>query len=393
MSYLASIIKNISRLYRQMPFQIAVVTLSVICLSSAGVYYFESRLTEPNIRSIWDSVWWAVVTMGTVGYGDKYPVSVGGRIVGLVLIVFGVGLMSLFTATIASIFVERRMKEGRGLETVKEKNHIVICGWNEHTEDVLKGLTTYGSMSDTPIVLINELPVDDIESLRFKYHKYDLKFLRGDYIHEEILRRAGIAKAKFALIMADLSGGRSKDKVDERTILATLTIKSVSPQVKTIAEILDNENRPHLKRAGVDEIIIRGEHVGSLLASAINSPGLPRVFNSIISLGDTNKLWRVNIPRSFIGKSFQELSVHFRKKQHAILIGLLKEKQAMKLEDLLSDNSSAIDKFIRDKIKESKKEFFYERDESKAVINPDDDYIVGPDEFAVILSKTMPDKI
>ena len=113
----------------------------------------------------------------------------------------------------------------------------------------------------------------------------------------------------------------------------------------------------------------------------------------MVSLGDTNKLWRVDIPRSFIGKTFQELSAYFRKKQHAILIGLLKEKQAMKLEDLLSDNSSAIDKFIREKIKESKKEFFYERDESKAVINPDDDYIVGSEDYAVILSKIMPDKL
>jgi voltage-gated potassium channel len=251
----------------------------------------------------------------------------------------------------------------------------------------------YGSMSAKPIVLINELSVEEIESLRLKYHKYNLKFLRGDYIHEEILQRAGIVKAMVVLIMADLSGGRSKDKVDERTILATLTIKSISPQVKTIAEVLDSENRPHLKRAGVDEIIIRGEHIGSLLAIAINSPGLPRVFHSMVSLGDTNKLWRVDIPRSFIGKTFQELSVYFRKKQHAILIGLLKEKQAMKLEDLLSDNTSAIDKFIREKIKESKKEFFYERDESKAVINPDDDYIVGSEDYAVILSKIMPDKL
>lgn len=393
MPHLSRLINHITRLYRQMSFQIAIVTLAVICLASTSVYYFESNVDEPNIQSIWDSIWWAVVTMGTVGYGDKYPISIGGRIVALMLIVFGVGLMSLFTATIASIFVERRMKEGRGLETIKEKNHIVICGWNEHTEDVLKGLTMYGSMSAKPIVLINELSVEEIESLRLKYHKYNLKFLRGDYIHEEILQRAGIVKAMVVLIMADLSGGRSKDKVDERTILATLTIKSISPQVKTIAEVLDSENRPHLKRAGVDEIIIRGEHIGSLLAIAINSPGLPRVFHSMVSLGDTNKLWRVDIPRSFIGKTFQELSAYFRKKQHAILIGLLKEKQAMKLEDLLSDNSSAIDKFIREKIKESKKEFFYERDESKAVINPDDDYIVGSEDYAVILSKIMPDKL
>jgi len=78
------------------------------------VYYFEKTATGFQILSLWDSVWWAVVTMGTVGYGDRYPVSSGGRIIALLLIISGVGLMSLFTATIASLFVEQRMKEGRG---------------------------------------------------------------------------------------------------------------------------------------------------------------------------------------------------------------------------------------------------------------------------------------
>ncbi len=392
MSYLKKISRIISRLYRQLPYQVAFITIGVVCLSSLGVYYFESSTADPNIHSIWDGIWWAVVTMGTVGYGDKYPITFGGRLVGLTLIVFGVGLMSLFTATIASIFVERRMKEGRGLETIKEKDHIVICGWNQHTEDVLKGLTMYGSMGERTIALINELSVDEIDPLRLRHHKFNLRFLRGDFVHEDVLRRANIGKAAFALIMADLSGGRSSDKVDERTILASLTIESIAPNVKTIAEVVNAENKPHLRRAGVDEIIVRGEHVGSLLASAINSPGLPRVFYSMVSLGETNKLWRVAIPKQFVGKTFQELSGHFRKKQHAILIGILREKKAMKLDDLLSDNTSAIDTFIREKIKESKKDFYYERDEAKAVINPDDDYVISHDDYAVILSRTLPDR-
>jgi voltage-gated potassium channel len=392
MPYLTKISKIVNRLYRQLPYQVAFITIGVVCLGSLGVYYFESQTADPNIQSVWDGIWWAVVTMGTVGYGDKYPITFGGRLVGLTLIVFGVGLMSLFTATIASIFVERRMKEGRGLETIKEKDHIVICGWNQHTEDVLKGLTIYGSMGEKTIVLINELSVDEIDSLRLKHDKFSLKFLRGDFVHEDVLRRANIGKAAFALIMADLSGGRSSDKVDERTILASLTIESIAPNVKTIAEVINGENKPHLRRAGVDEIIVRGEHVGSLLASAINSPGLPRVFYSMVSLGETNKLWRVAIPKQFVGKPFHDLSSYFRKKQHAILIGILKEKKAMKLDDLLSDNSSAIDTFIREKIRESKKDFYYERDEAKAVINPDDEYIIGHDDYAVILSRTVPER-
>lgn len=327
--------------------------------------------------------------MGTVGYGDRYPVSSGGRIIALLLIISGVGLMSLFTATIASLFVEQRMKEGRGLETVKEKDHIIICGWNQYTENVLVGLTTYGSMGDTPIVLINELSVDEIDSFKLKYHKYHLKFLRGNYIHEDVLLRANVQKARFAIIMADLSGGHARERIDERTTLTALTIKSIAPQIKTIAELLDSENKPHLRRANVDEIIVRGEHVGSLLASAVNSPGLPRILSNILSLGDSNKFRRVDIPHDYVGRTFRELFLFYREKHHAILIGLLKDKKTMKLEDLLSDNTSIIDTFIREKIRESKKDFFYDREETRFLINPADDHIISGDDFAVVLSSAI----
>ena len=264
--------------------------------------------------------------MGTVGYGDRYPVSVAGRLVGLVLIFSGVGLMSLLTATIASVFVERKLKEEKGLETVTVKGHVVICGWNQYTEEVLQGLTNSGSFEDISVVLINELSVDEINSLKAKYGKYELKFLRGDYLHEDVLLRANIKKAGFAVIMADISGSHSRERIDERTALAALTIKSVAPQVKIIAELLDEANKPHLRRTNVDDIIVRGEHLGSLLASAIISPGLPRVLSEIMSLGGKDKLWRVNIPKIYVGKTFKELSAYFRERQ-AIVIGVMKDKK------------------------------------------------------------------
>jgi len=383
-------LKFLTGLVRQRSVLIVIMTLSVILLSSVGVHYFEQQAVDSNIHSVWDGIWWAVVTVATVGYGDRFPISVGGRIVGFVLMFFGVGMMSLLTATIASIFVEKKIMEDKGLETVKVKDHLIICGWNQHTEEVLAGLTTYGLTGDAPIVLINELSVDEIESFRLKYKKFNLKFLRGDYVREDVLLRANIAGARVAVIMADVSGGHSRERTDERTALTALTIKYLAPQVKTIAELLDGENRQHLKRANVEEIIVRGEHIGSLLATAVKSPGLPRLISGMLSLGDTNKFWRVEIPKTFIGKTFQDLSTHYREKQHAILIGFLKDKKAMKLEDLLSDNTSVIDNFIREKIRETKKDFYYEKDEARIVVNPADDYTISPDDYAVVLSKSMP---
>lgn len=375
--------------YRKRILQLATITLAIILLCSFAVFYFENGETEANIHSLWDGLWWAMVTIGTVGYGDRYPVSVAGRLVGLLLIFSGVGLMSLLTATIASVFVERKIKEDKGLETVKVKDHIVICGWNQHTEEVLQGLTNSGSFEDVSIVLINELSIDEMDSLKIKYNKYELKFLRGDYIHEDVLLRANIKKARFALIMADLSGSHSRDRIDERTALAALTVKSVAPQAKIIAELLDEANKPHLRRTNVDEIIVRGEHLGSLLANAIISPGLPRIFSSIMSLGEKDRLWITDIPKSYVGRTFKELSGYFREKQ-AIIIGVMRDKQDVKLEDLLSDNTSIIDSFIREKLKEAKKSFYVEKNDTNSVINPDDNYKILSEDNAVVLSKTKP---
>jgi len=389
-SSLRQFAKIVAGTYRKPGVQVATITLSVVLVTAAAVHYFEYNQSSSNINTVWDGVWWAIVTMGTVGYGDKYPVTIGGRLVGIFLIFAGVGLMSLFTATIASVFVERRMREGRGLDAIKVREHIVICGWNEHTDKVIQGLTTYGSMKERTIVLINELAVEDIESLRLKYSRFNMKFLRGDYVHEEVLLRANVSQARFVLIMADQSGGHSRERSDERTALAALTVKSLASQVKTIAELLDGENRPHLKRANVDEIIVRGEHVGALLASAINSPGMPRVISSLVSLGDRNKLWRTRIPAPYVNRSFRDLASYYREENQAILIGLIKERKAIKLEDILSDNTSMIDNFIKEKIREAKKEFSLEKDAVKININPDDDYLIAADDLAIVLSRSMP---
>jgi voltage-gated potassium channel len=57
-----------------------------------------------DFNSVWDGIWWAVVTVTTVGYGDIYPHSVAARIVAMLVMLFGIGFLSVLTATIASRF-------------------------------------------------------------------------------------------------------------------------------------------------------------------------------------------------------------------------------------------------------------------------------------------------
>jgi voltage-gated potassium channel len=380
-------IRGITRaLRRERFFFIAPLTLGVIFIASFGAFYFEHGKDTSTIRSLWDGVWWAFVTICTVGYGDKVPLSDGGKIIGIILMISGIGLLSMLTATVASVLVEQKMKEGRGLESIKEKGHILICGWNNHTEEVIQGLLSE-KKKDVQIILINELAIDEVDILRTKYGKYDLKFLRGDFVHEEVLLRANIGKAGFAVIMADFTGSHPRERADDRTILAALTIKSLAPKVKAIAELLDGENKSHLRRANVDEIIVRGEHAGSLLAGAIKSPGLSKVFSGLLSSTEgSGALRREEIPKNFVGRTFEELSVYCKSRHRSILLGFLKETKGVKVEDVLSDDASAIDIFIREKLKESKKDLFTKEDTLRVLINPESDYIIKAEDYAVLLA-------
>ncbi len=98
--------------------------LAVALLGSLGFYYFE-KPGQPNL-TMWDSFWWAMVTVTTIGYGDIFPKTVGGRLIALFLMFSGIGTLGVFTAAIAAYFIR-----GDGWQLLRLngfQKHVVICG-------------------------------------------------------------------------------------------------------------------------------------------------------------------------------------------------------------------------------------------------------------------------
>ena len=365
-------------------------TWAIILLGATSLFIADRYYATKGAAGILDAIYWAVVTIATVGYGDVVPNSAVAKLLALVIILSGPALLSLLTASVASMLVQKKIREGEGLETIKDRDHLIICGWNENGDKVIDILLLQLKGTKPKIILVNELEKEDIQSIQVNYKESDIAFVRGDFVKEEVLARANLPRAKAAIVLADLSGGRTLDKADERTIFATMAIKSMASKVRTCAELIHGENKEHLLRANVDEIIVRGESSGALLATAAVSPGLADSVKSLINSQDPNKLWRVPVPSRFADKTFGELLPYFRDKFQALLVGVVREKGSIKLEDILSGDSTFIDDFIKKKFEESGKDFFGEKKDVSVIVNPPDDYLLGSDDWVIAIAKEKP---
>lgn len=89
------------------------ITLALILLGvgSMMVLFYESQNPDANIKSGGDAIWWSVVTITTVGYGDRFPVTTGGRLVGAVTMMFGIGIFGVITSFMANAFMAPTKKE------------------------------------------------------------------------------------------------------------------------------------------------------------------------------------------------------------------------------------------------------------------------------------------
>jgi voltage-gated potassium channel len=241
-----------------------------------------------------------------------------------------------------------------------------------------------------PVVLVNQLPPEQLENIREKFSKHELAYVYGDFSREDILQKANVAKAVKAIILGERQEGETLAQADQRCLLTALTLKSMNPKIIILAELLRPENRPYLERTGVDEVFIRGQYDSSLMAGALAAPGVFRIFTSLL-VGDGQNLWNVEVPAHYYGRPLKELTGILRDYHQALLVALYTEGRGLALEDLLSDEPSPIDDFIRRKFAETGMTYLFGRAKVEFQINPPDSQILEPRQYAVVIAPKRPE--
>ncbi|UTR15789.1 ion channel [Salipaludibacillus sp. LMS25] len=285
-----------------------------VTLAGAAIHTLEPNAYD----SLLDGIWWAIVTISTVGYGDFVPKSITGRLLGILLIVVGIALFSFFITNLAASTLLIKEQSEKGLGTAQHASHLLIIGWNERSKLLIE--QTHQLYPYKSIVLVDET----LQQLPFQY-RY-VRFIKGNPKLDETLTRANIGQADTIVITASL---HVEEKLaDANTILTLLTVKGLAPTTYTIAELLTSEQYKNAKRAGADEIIEASQHVGMLLTNGTHHHGLIDVIRKLITQNQTEHLCIAPLPHDYIGKMFGDICGQVSTSDQ-FLLGLYRSNEAI----------------------------------------------------------------
>lgn len=352
----------------------------LLFLSAFLVWFFEYKGNDSStIRSFWDGIWWAIVTIATVGYGDKYPITHPGRVVGMILISVGFVSLSVFTGLIASLFVEDRLKGAKGLKQIRLHNHIVICGWNNTGHFFLKALIEKSMQNTEVCLLMNETP-EFYESIESSHPSLSLSFVRGEASQEDALKRANVQAAAQVIILADHYLERSA--ADDRSIIVANAVHYLVKKDRITVQLINTENKHMLQRIGISKILIWDDIGGYMLANNVLDPNNLNIYTQLVKDADPH-FCTCKIADSFLGSTYGEVYDRFFKDKGQILLGLMKTEPELELDSIFDDNASAIDQFIKATLSRSKK--LYKEDKSSIRFNPPRETIIQENDQAIVL--------
>jgi voltage-gated potassium channel len=361
--------------------QFFLIIIIVVFGGAISIHLIEK---DNQIKSIFDGIWWALVTVTTVGYGDLVPETAGGRIIGIIFILLGFISFSIFTAFIASTFIDIKIKERKGLGKVKDKNHVLICGWNKSVYKILDFIAKKEVKDPPAIVLVNETDEDSISYLQNSYTSLSIKYVKGDFTNQEVLNRANVSLASNIILLQDLSKPNVAPS-DERTIIAAHNIIFMKVKGKITLQLLNEQYLPNVRREKIHNVIIFDEIGGSLLATSTLHPSVPDFIQEVFKYKEGVGFREVSIPPEFISKTYGDLALFLKEKYHYVLLGVVSEQIEFSIDKVLSDDSSSIDQFIKKQFELSRKKFKTEETKTHIKIKPDDTYIIQETDKAIVL--------
>lgn len=287
------------------------------------VYFFllivlvisEFQISDGSIKNFFDAIWYSIVTFSTVGYGDYFPISILGKIVGLIFILFAVGVLGLIIGKTTESFQRYSEKRRLGMMGTSFENHIIIVGWDNFSEQVAIQLIN----ADKKVAIMTDNK-NDIDIIYQKYSQKDIFVYFSERKNFSSLKLLNIEKARTIL----LNNGSDSDK-----LISILNIRRLFPTIGFVVILDDFDLKDTFVSAGVTYVLSKNEIASRLVASYIFEPAVAEYTKDLIT-STNNELeydiqqYRIINGNPFINKKYSIVFYELKEKYNIISIGLVK---------------------------------------------------------------------
>jgi voltage-gated potassium channel len=233
--------------WRRLAFALAALA-SVVVAGTVGYLLFGFGLL--------DALYQTVTTVTTVGFREVQPLTTGGKIFTIALIVVGVGTALYTLGVIIETLLEGQLPEVFGRRRMERKitgmsEHIVVCGWGRVGRAIARDLAAMGT---DPVVV-------DKDSIRIENVPYPA--VLGDATDDDVLERAGVRRARALVAALDTDAGN---------LFVTLSARALRPELFIVARVRLEENEDKLRRAGADRVVNPQSIGGARMAAFVLQP-------------------------------------------------------------------------------------------------------------------------
>jgi voltage-gated potassium channel len=254
--------------------------------------------------------WWFVVTITTVGYGDFFPLSTGGRIIAGFIMASGIGAVAIIIGKLSELIISLAHKKNKGLGIMSIENHTLLMGYRKgSTEKVIAELLA--NNPDEKIILCSE------EQETNPLNNSEVIFIRGELASEDVLNRSSADKAKNVIVH-----GRD----DNQTFITAFAFRDINRSAHMVCYLNNEEHYTKITKLPVDDIslnqVILPVNV-FLMAQELQDRESSTVIQQLISNLNGENLYRFDIDEtSSFSSDFKNVFFNMKLKYNAMALAI-----------------------------------------------------------------------
>ncbi len=296
-------------------FLIILLALGIYSILVVALVQVEQDSEQSNLTTYSNAIWYSLATLTTVGYGDLFPGTIHGRIIGYILMLTSIFIFGLLIGQLTTLMATIRENKKHGYSGTNFQNHAVIIGWNDFGWHVVDQLVGVGRK-----VAVVTNKKDDVELIREKYNSKNVFVLFCDFNNYELIKKSNIENASITFINL---------KDDTEKLVYVLNMKKVFPDTEFVVTLENGDLKNTFLAAGVSNTISTQEISSKLLASYMFEPDVASYSESILSYAQSDtdydiKQLLVTPNNPYVGRLYQEVFFDLKKRYNSVLIGIAK---------------------------------------------------------------------